>query len=116
MPNQEKHLTDESVKNEGAGTQATGGKAEIHDRTGLFVSIAAFGAALFAMGLGVGAIVISQVESSHMARDKMDREHDVNSKLQISENHWRDIEVKQKISDDQIQRLKEELSHDNRRR
>jgi len=44
-----------------------------------------------------------------------DRETAVNNRQQVSENHWRDIEVKQKSQESEIERLKQEQNNDRRR-
>jgi uncharacterized membrane protein YciS (DUF1049 family) len=76
--------------------QATGGNATINDRTGRVISLVAFAASFLALGLAIGAVIIAMMLFSQAKLDKADRERDVNSKLQVSENHWRDIEVKVK--------------------
>jgi hypothetical protein len=40
-----------------------------------------------------------------------ERERDVNNKLTVSENHWRNLEVQQNLDHAEIEKLKEELSH-----
>lgn len=80
MATQEKNLADESVKNEGGGTQATGGKAEakIEDRTGLYISIVALTLAAIGFGyvLSIKNEAIAQAETAkaiaHAAQDKAD--------------------------------------------
>jgi hypothetical protein len=74
--------------------------AEVHDRTGLYLAIIALIFSALSLGINID-------EGRHVT----DRERDVNNKLIISENHWRDIEVAQKTAQAEIERLKEELSH-----
>jgi phosphoribosyl-dephospho-CoA transferase len=46
---------------------------------------------------------------------KNDRETAVNSRLQVSENHWRDLEVTQKIQQGDIDKLNRSANDDRRR-
>lgn len=45
-----------------------------------------------------------------------DREEAVNNRQQVSENHWRNLEVDQRADRTDIDKLKEELSNADRRR
>lgn len=66
MPSQEKNQTDKSINNEGEGIQATGGNAEIHDRTGLYLAIIAFGVSCLSLGV---SIVDHSVNSAQRQED-----------------------------------------------
>jgi len=48
-------------------------------------------------------------------RGSQDREREVNNQLIVSQNHWRDMEVKQKANEAEIDRLQQELRDVHRR-
>lgn len=71
MASQERNLADKSINNEGEGIQATGGNAEIHDRTGLYIAIIAFGVSCLSLGISLvtSAVTYAQriQEAQHVA-------------------------------------------------
>jgi|GEM_PF-5535265 len=50
------NVVPEQTKVEQGGTYAAGGKAEIHDRAGLFAGIIGFGVAMLSLGIALWAI------------------------------------------------------------
>lgn len=61
-----------------------------------FLSVIALVAAMLALGM--------QIKEDFNLRENL-------NKATVSENHWRDQEVRQKADHEEIEKLKEELSH-----
>lgn len=83
----------------------------LNERTGLYIAIVAF--VIAAMALGGEAL---QPQLTEAKIEVFRAALDINSnRAQVSENHWRDIEVTVKNQQVQIDKLREELIHVQRR-
>lgn len=71
------NLTPEQTKVAEGGTYAAGGKAEIHDRAGLFAGIIGFGVAMLSLG------VAWQSDKNHDARTQAQQEQIAEQKKEI---------------------------------
>lgn len=80
---------DKSAKSEGSGGAATGGNAEIHDRTGLYLSIIAL--IISAISLGM----TTQLPALHAARVEVlvDRVATAEREARVMEERWNDLKV-----------------------
>jgi len=60
------NVVPEQTKVEQGGTYAAGGKAEIHDRAGLFAGIIGFGVAMLSLGISWWAIDKSKAAETQL--------------------------------------------------
>lgn len=83
------HSPDKSARTAGAGGAATGGNAEIHDRTGLYVSLIALVIAAMALGISLmqPKIIEAQIESLRSDAQTAERE------ARVMQERWNDLKV-----------------------
>jgi predicted DNA binding CopG/RHH family protein len=102
---------DKSARADNGGASATGGNAEVHDRTGLYISILALAMAGVALGLWLNqsAVIDAKVEAA-VAKAKSEIQEQVSDAKATANANANEARINSRVALDKVEDVRAKLA------